>query len=619
MIGNRRAPVPDFPLPIPKAARIRQTVRMADKGVKELRRKLGWYFAFSLGAALAFAVLVGVTAYSPDAGSNLVVWGVVAGFCTLVVLVFAAINFRLLKYERAVSASSNDLKNTGQLLAEQVAKREKAEATLREELLFPKLNPGPVMRFGIDGVITRSNDSAEELVVGESLEGKRIQDLLPGFTDEDVEDCCRGRVTEPREVQWGKRWYIGHLRGVPELSAGLLYASDITHAKETQIELEHMERRARAILDGAGDAIIIVVVGGIVQAVNPATEKLFDWKFDEIVGRNFDVLMPDLFEHRGGDRLWILAEFARRRSTGNIEQVYYGQRKNGERFPVSLTVSVFDYEGTPRVSCIVRDITERVRAAEMEKEQADKLQEQNLQLEKLVTELNEFNYVASHDLQEPLRTMSTYCGLLKVDLGAELPKRAEEDITAILDASLRMQRLITDLLEYSRSGHRELKMVEVNLQDVMKRVAGDLQARVTETGGKISYNGLPKVYGDDLQLGRVLQNLVANGLKFRRPGVAPRVEITAEPLGEQVVLQIEDNGIGIPEEYVGQIFQPFKRLHGVGKYEGSGIGLSVCRKIVERHGGRIEVASTPEQGSRFKVTLPATQSAVQTVTQSKEV
>ncbi|MBZ0135362.1 MAG: PAS domain S-box protein [Planctomycetes bacterium] len=583
---------------------------MADKGYRELRRKLGWYFAFALGAALAFAVLVGVTAFNPNAGGNLLIWGTVAGFCTLVVLVFAGVNFRLLKYERDVIASRSDLKNTGQLLAEQVAKREKAEANLREELLFPKLNPGPVLRFNIDGVIARSNGSANELVTGGSPDGRRIQDLLPGFTDKDVEDCCRGRVMEPREVRWRNRWYICHLRGVPELSVGLLYAGDITGAKETQIELGHMERRARAILDGAADGIIIVVVGGIVQAVNPATEKLFDWGADEIVGRNIELLLPDLFERRGGDRLWILAEFARRRGTGNVEKTHLAQRRNGERFPASLTVSVFDYEGTPRVSCIVRDITDRVRAAELEKEQARQLQEQNIELEKLVTELNEFNYVASHDLQEPLRTMSTYCGLLKVDFGAELPRRAAEDVAAILDASLRMQRLITDLLEYSRSGHHELRMVEVDLQAVMKRVAGDLQARVVETGGAIHFNGLPTVRGDELQLGRVLQNLVANGLKFRRPGVAPHVRVTGEQAGARVVLTIADNGIGIADDYFQQIFQPFKRLHGIGKYEGSGIGLSVCRKIVESHGGSIEVDSTPGEGSRFTVTLPGSDPAV---------
>src|SRR5690606_30243865 len=170
-----------------------------------------------------------------------------------------------------------------------------------------------------------------------------------------------------------------------------------------------------------------------------------------------------------------------------------------------------------------------------------------------------------------------------------LPPRADTRALSLHDAlpicaSLRMQRLITDLLEYSRSGHRDLKLDEVDLQQVMKRVAGDLRARVEETGGRIEYNGLPKVLGDEMQIGRVLQNLVANGLKFQRPGAAPLVTIRAEPDGEQVRVEVCDNGIGIEEQYLDRIFKPFTRLHGVGKYDGSGIGLSVCRKIVERHG-----------------------------------
>ena len=583
---------------------------MTERGFSKLRRKLGWYFAFALGASLAFAVLLGVMAVVPDSGNNFVVWGTVFGFCALVVLVFAAISWRLAKIERDVMSSRSDLKNTGQLLAEQVEKREKAEVSLREELLFPQMNPGPVLRFDAHGRIARCNAAAEELISDEPLTGKLVTDLVPGLTEEDIEVCIRDGDIEPRQVEWQKRWYICHMRGVPELSVGLLYASDITETKQLEFELRHQERRARAILDGAADAILIVVVGGIMQAMNPATQKMFGWSSDEIIGHNVDELLPDLFEHRGGDRLWILAEYGRRRSTGPVERTHYGKRKNGTRFPISLTVSMYDYEGTPRVSCIIRDITDRLQSAEMEKKQAEQLAQQNAELENLVGELNEFNYVASHDLQEPLRTMSTYCGLLKVDLGGELPKRAQEDISAILDASLRMQRLITDLLEYSRSGHRELRMIEVDLQEVMKRVAGDLRARVVETDGEVRFNGLPRVYGDDMQLGRVMQNLVANGLKFCRPGVKPQVNVTAELAGNRVIVEVSDNGIGIEERYLDQVFQPFKRLHGVGKYEGSGIGLSVCRKIVERHGGNIEVASTPGVGSRFKISLPASKEAV---------
>src|SRR5690606_21726276 len=185
------------------------------------------------------------------------------------------------------------------------------------------------------------------------------------------------------------------------------------------------------------------------------------------------------------DRLQVLAGYARRKPTGPFDRVWHGRHKDGKDFPLSFTVSAYDYEGSPRVSLFVRDISERVRAQALERQQAEQLQKQNLELERLVTELDEFNYVASHDLQEPLRTMSTYCGLLKADLGGNLPKRADEDLAAILSASLRMQRLITDLLEYSRSGHRDLKLDEVDLQQVMKRVAGDLRARVEETGGRI--------------------------------------------------------------------------------------------------------------------------------------
>jgi PAS domain S-box-containing protein len=578
---------------------------MAEQRLADLRRKLGWYFAFALGAALSFAVLVGVTAFVPGAGNNLLVWGTVFGFCALVVLVFAAISLRIKAMERAELTRKSSIANTGQLLAEQVAARRKAEANLREELLMPQMNPGPVVRFDEQGVITRGNQAAAQLITGQSVEGRKITELLPGFGPDELASCLRGDALAPREVKWGEHWYICHLRGVPDVSTGLMYASDITQAKETQIELQHMEGRARAILDGAGEAIFIVVVNGIIQAANPATQKLFGWKTDELVGTNVENILPDLFERRGGDRLWILAEYARRRVTGAVERVHFGKRKDGSRFPASLTVSVFDYEGNPRVSCIVRDISERMRALELEREQAEKLQEQNAELERLVTELNEFNYVASHDLQEPLRTMSTYCGLLKVDLGGELPKRAQEDIAAILDASLRMQRLIRDLLEYSRSGHRELIMQPVEMQEVMKRVAGDLNARVVETGGKLVYNGLPRVFGDEMQLGRVLQNLVANALKFHKPGSSPVVTITGEQEGGHVNIVVKDNGIGIPNEYINQIFQPFKRLHSVGAYEGSGIGLSVCRKIVERHGGTIHVSSTPGEGSQFRVMLPA--------------
>lgn len=579
-------------------------MRVTSPQTNELKLKLRAVFTFALGVATALAVIVGVSLANPDAGS-FAVWATVFGFVMLLVLVFGAISTRLGKVEREVQEQTTRAKNTGMILAEVMEQRNAAQAALKEEMLFLQLNPGPMLRFDATGRIVRWNQAAIAELGRELVEDAHIRGLLPKLTDDEIASIIAGNEMRPRETQVGDRWWTCRLLGTPDRTGGLVFAAEVTRQKRAEQEALYIEARTRAILDGAADAIIIVVVGGIVQAVNPATQKLFGWSYDEIVGNNVEELLPDLFAGRDGDRLSILAEYARKRITGPVERTVWGTRRNGEKFPISLTVSVYEWNGYPRASCIVRDVSDRLRAIELQVRQAQKLREQNAELESLVNELNEFNYVASHDLQEPLRTMSTYCGLLKTDLGDNLPKRAEEDVKAILDASLRMQRLITDLLEYSRYGHTELRPSHVDLSKVVRRVESDLKARLAETGGSIEKGELPWVWGDDMQLGRVLQNLIANGLKFRRPGEKPLVRISATSNSEWVSVVVEDNGIGIESQYQQQIFQPFKRLHGVGKYEGSGIGLSVCRKIVDRHGGRIDVESTPGVGSRFIVKLPA--------------
>jgi light-regulated signal transduction histidine kinase (bacteriophytochrome) len=235
------------------------------------------------------------------------------------------------------------------------------------------------------------------------------------------------------------------------------------------------------------------------------------------------------------------------------------------------------------------------------------LKQQNERLERLVGELNEFNYMASHDLQEPLRTMSTYCGLLSQDVGN--PKRTAEDVAAILDSSLRMQRLITNLLDYSRAGDAKIRRVPVDLAAVMQGVSRDLRNRMAEGEGSLQWDRLPTVPGDEVQLSRLFQNLVANGLKFRKPGVPPVVQVSAESMNGDVRITVRDNGIGIDPKHFSQIFKPFRRLHGADKYEGTGIGLSICRKIVEQHGGRIDVSSQAGEGCSFVVTLPLEDSA----------
>jgi len=228
------------------------------------------------------------------------------------------------------------------------------------------------------------------------------------------------------------------------------------------------------------------------------------------------------------------------------------------------------------------------------------------QLEKNNNELEEFNYVASHDLREPLRTLTSYCKLLIEDVGDTLSDDARRDLKHIIDASNRMNDLVKDLLELSRAGRVEFIMLPIDLNEVMQTAMKDLEYAVKAAKGKIQWDDLPIVYGDQNQIVRVFENLISNALKFRQ-APPPEIQISFIEFGNCFEIAISDNGIGIEKQYIDQIFLPFKRLHGVGKYEGTGIGLAICKKIIERHEGSIYVESEYGKGSTFYLIFPKKQ------------
>ncbi|HEX9794833.1 MAG TPA: ATP-binding protein [Planctomycetota bacterium] len=217
-------------------------------------------------------------------------------------------------------------------------------------------------------------------------------------------------------------------------------------------------------------------------------------------------------------------------------------------------------------------------------------------------ELDEFTYVASHDLQEPLRKLLTFGDLLVKDLGGELPERAARDLHHIRDAAARMRTLVRDLLQLSRSINSEMSKRRVSLADCVDRAIAALDISVAECGAKIEKGGLPDVEGDLTLLTQLYQNLIGNALKFRGEA-APEVALTAQRAGKEWVFGVRDNGIGVEPEFAKQVFAPFKRLQSRAKYEGTGIGLAICEKTVKRHGGRIWVEPAEPHGSHFKFTL----------------
>jgi two-component system, NtrC family, sensor kinase len=261
----------------------------------------------------------------------------------------------------------------------------------------------------------------------------------------------------------------------------------------------------------------------------------------------------------------------------------------------------------------VRDISQRKKAEEEQARYAAELERSNLDLE-------QFAYVASHDLQEPLRKIRTFGDRLEMKCKEMLDDTGRECVDRMQSAAARMQELIDGLLTLSRITTRAHDFVPVDLAEMVREVIGDLEHRTERVGGRVDVGKLPTIQADALQMRQLFQNLIGNALKFHRPDVPPVVTIEgrfvqgrqqprASLATEQCRITVTDNGIGFDQEHGERIFGIFQRLHPRDVYEGTGIGLAICRRIVDRHGGKITVQSTPGQGTTFEVLLPVAQTA----------
>ncbi|MGE5223200.1 MAG: sensor histidine kinase, partial [Omnitrophica WOR_2 bacterium] len=236
------------------------------------------------------------------------------------------------------------------------------------------------------------------------------------------------------------------------------------------------------------------------------------------------------------------------------------------------------------------------------------------ELEHKNQDLQDFAYIASHDLQEPLRKIQAFGERLKTKYGEILAAEGQDYLQRMQSAAARMQTMINDLLAYSRVTTRAQAFKQVDLNRITTEVLADLETRITETSGRVEVEPLPEIQAEPTQMRQLMQNLIGNALKFHQPDIPPLIRISSKTISNdrysgngRIQITVEDNGIGFDEKYLNQIFQPFHRLHSRSEYEGSGIGLSICRKIVEHHGGRITARSQPGHGSTFIIILPSRQ------------
>ena len=336
---------------------------------------------------------------------------------------------------------------------------------------------------------------------------------------------------------------------------------------------------------------------GQVLRVNRGECELLGFQPGEMLGRQIWDFMPP--EERGKSREWVRQLVEGTREATPFEREY--RRQDGTVLVIEIHPKLMR-DATGRATGIrsyMLDVTAKKRAQQALREQAEKLARSNAELE-------QFAYVASHDLQEPLRKIRAFGDRLKSKCSGELSPDGEDCLRRMQNAAARMQTLIQDLLSLSRVSSQGQPLTPVDLGDVMRAVISDLEIRMEQVGTRVEVGLLPVVVGDRVQLGQLFQNLIANALKFHKPEEPPVVEVWSEAVsGRPDVCQIvvRDHGIGFDEKYLARIFQVFQRLHGRSEYEGTGIGLALCRKIVERHDGAITASSAPGEGARFVVTL----------------
>jgi len=369
---------------------------------------------------------------------------------------------------------------------------------------------------------------------------------------------------------------------------------DISVRKAAEKHLAQMEARYRGLLEAAPDAMVVVNQGGEIVLLNVQAEQQFGYHRDELVGQQVKNIIPEGFAER------LIADGTRTAAEALAQEIGTGielsaRRKDGSEFPIEIMLSPLENADGILVTAAIRDITAR-KTAEAH------LLKKVVELNRSNEELGQFAYIASHDLQEPLRMVASYTQLLSRRYKGKLDSDADEFIAFAVDGASRMQRLIQDLLTYSRVGTQGGDLLEISSEDALEHALRNLDGAIHDSSALVTHDPLPAVFADQSQLVQLFQNLVGNAIKYQGPGI-PQVHISAKSSKTKSVFSVHDNGLGIDPQYFDRIFGMFQRLHRREEFAGTGIGLAICKRIVERHGSSISVESQLGQGSTFSFAL----------------
>jgi len=382
-----------------------------------------------------------------------------------------------------------------------------------------------------------------------------------------------------------------HCTPIPDASGAIVGVGKAVHDLAPR---RQAEERFRAAVEACPSGMMMVDAHGAIVLVNHALERQFGYTRAELLGQPLGALVPGLAQAPPGSALGNEAELAQQGGAQPLRELM-GRRKDGSEVPLEVGLTPVPVHADTYLLAVVVDVSARKEAERAAQEKRDELERSN-------RELQQFAYVASHDLQEPLRMVVAYTELLSKKYGAALDEKAQKYIFYAADGARRMQQLVRDLLLYSRVDSEGRPPAPIEPAPVLAQVLRALWPVIRASGADVQVGPLPPVLADATQLHQIFQNLIGNAIKFRSER-EPVVWVSAVRSGHEVTFSVADNGIGIAAKYRERIFLMFQRLHDRSRYEGSGIGLAIVQRIVERHGGRVWLESEEGHGTTFHFTL----------------
>ncbi|HLJ46965.1 MAG TPA: PAS domain S-box protein [Bryobacteraceae bacterium] len=474
------------------------------------------------------------------------------------------------------------------------AEAEQARAELTQILdsineSFLALSPEWQFSYVNNRVLETTRKRREELI------GRNLWEVFPSLLGTPFETEFRRVMSErvPARFQAGfepnAMWFEVHAYPAKQGIAALVV--DITERRKSEHELRSAHQLVHAVIEASPLAIVAMTADGKITMWNPAAERIFGWKQEEVRGGLIPFVPEDKKEEHQAMRVRDLE------GEGFIGRELVRRRKDGSPIDISVsTAPIRDESGAiTGIISVYEDITERKQTERELSRHADELARSN-------ADLQQFAFVTSHDLQEPLRTMASYAQLLERRYKDKLDGSAHEFLAFIVDGASRMQRLINDLLAFSRLLHgHERALTPVDVDAVVAWALMNLSSAIKESEAVITHDPLPLVTGNEQEIVQLFQNVLSNAIKYRS-GEKPAIHIGSDRRDGQHLFWVRDNGVGIDPAYHTHVFGVFKRLHGK-DVPGTGIGLALCKRIVEKHGGRIWVESEPGKGATFFFTL----------------